>query len=155
MLIHSLGSVSTNTIPRDNIGQYCLQRQMSCTNHQIEVKSFLRGQHENMNHSYKFQIMAPSNGYCYCTPKNCSDVVQVDPMLATAGSALRAIRVLQVTLSNCSYSCAIATCSLLLGFSRTPVYLLAGSFSLTWSVPLRDLKPWLRLIQRLRFANYC
>ena len=33
------------------------------------------------------------------------------------------------------------------------MYLLAGSFSSTWSVPLRDLKPWLRLIQRLRFAN--
>ena len=46
-----------------------------------------------------------SNGYCYCTPKNCSDVVQVDPMLATAGSALRAIRVLQVTLSNYTWHC--------------------------------------------------
>ena len=95
--------ILTNTIPRDDICRYCLQRQTSCTNHKIEVNSFLRGQHENMNHSYKFQIMAPSNGYCYCTPKNCSDVVQVDPMLATAGSALRAIRVLQVTLSNCYY----------------------------------------------------
>ena len=30
-----------------------------------------------------------------------------------------------------------------------------GSFFSTWSVLLRDLKPWLRLIQRLRFANNC
>ena len=69
-------------------------------------------------------------------------------MLATAGSALRAIRVLQVTLPYC--------CSQLMpsvGFVRTLVYLPAESFSSTWSVPLRDLKPWLRPIQRLRFAK--